>query len=104
MCRTRTLALTPRQRRALIRARDHHRKPYLREKAAALLKVADGWTVTDVARRGLLKPRSRNTVAGWLDRFEARGLAGLKVRAGRGRQPAFSPPGADPLAGPRRPA
>jgi transposase len=104
MCRTRALPLTARQRRTLVRVRDHHRKPYLREKAAALLKVADGWTVTDVARDGLLKPRSRNTVTAWLDRYQARGLAGLKVQAGRGRKPAFSPLGPDPKPGTRRPA
>jgi len=91
MCRTRTLTLTRRQRRTLAGVRDRHPKPHLREKAAALLKLADGWTITDVAARGLLKPRSRNTVAAWLGRYEQRGLAGLKVRAGRGRKPAFSP-------------
>jgi transposase len=96
--------LTRRQRRTLRRVRDRHPKPHLREKAAALLKVADGWTVTDVARAGLLRPRSRNTVTAWLDRFEARGLAGLKVKAGRGRKPAFSPLGPDPEPGPHRPA
>jgi len=99
MCRRRHLTLTPRQRRKLIRVRDHHRRPYVREKAAALLKVAEGWTLTEVARDGLLRPRSRNTVAAWLDRFEARGLAGLRVKAGRGRKPAFSPLGADAFAG-----
>ena len=104
MGRRRQFVLTDRQRRVLTRVRDHHRKPYLREKAAALLKVADGWTVAAVARGGLLKPRSRNTVTAWLDRFEARGLAGLKIRAGRGRKPAFSPLGADALAGPLPPA
>jgi hypothetical protein len=103
MCRTRTLLLTSRQRRTLTRARDHHPKAYVREKAAAVLKVADGWTVTAVARHGLLKPRARNTVAGWLDRFAARGLAGLTVRAGRGRKPAFSPRRVDPPAGPPPP-
>ena len=104
MCRTRTLSLTPRQRRTLLRVRDHHRKPYLRAKAAALLKIADGWTLTNVARYGLLKPRARNTVAAWLDRFQARGLAGLKVQAGRGRKPALSPLGTDADSGPPRPA
>jgi transposase len=104
LCRTRTRTLTPRQRRTLRRVHDLHRQPYLREKAAALLKVADGWTVTDVARHGLLKPRSRNTVTAWLDRYQARGVAGLKIKAGRGRKPAFSPRGTDPLAGPLPPA
>ena len=104
MGRRRTLCLTPRQRRTLLRVRDHHPKPHFREKAATLLKVADGWSVTAVARLGLLKPRARNTVASWLDRFQGRGLAGLKIRAGRGRKPAFSPLGPDAPPGPRRPA
>jgi hypothetical protein len=83
--------LTARQRRSLVRVRDHHPTPHFREKAAALLKVADGWELQDVAAYGLLKPRSRNTVASWLDRYQARGLAGLGVAKGRGRKPAFFP-------------
>ena len=94
MCRRPRFVLTPRQRQTLTRVRDHHPKPHLREKAAALLKVADGWDLRDVAAFGLLKPRSRNSVAAWLRRFEARGLAGLRVAKGRGRKPAFSPRGA----------
>ena len=100
MSRTCTLVLTPRQRRALARVRDRSPVAHLREKAAALLKVADGWRVRDVARLGLLRPRSRNTVAAWVARYRARGLAGLRVRPGRGRKPAFSPLRPDP--GPRR--
>ena len=95
MCRTCALALSPRQRRALTRVRDRHPAPHLREKAAALLKVADGWAVADVARFGLLRRRARATVASWLGRYRARGLAGLKVGKGRGRKPAFSPRGPD---------
>jgi len=91
MGRTCVLELTPRQRQVLTRVRAHHPKPHRREKAAALLKIADGWQVRDVARLGLLCPRARNTVSAWVARYQARGLAGLKVRAGRGRQPAFSP-------------
>ncbi len=101
MGRRRKFVLTDRQRRALAWARDRHPKPHLREKAAALLKVADGWDLQDVAAFGLLKPRSRNTVAAWLNRYQRRGLAGLKVRPGRGRKPAFFPRGPD---APRRPA
>lgn len=91
MCRTCRLELSPRQRRTLVRVRDHHPTPHLREKAAALLKVADGWSVQDVARCGLLRPRSRNSVGAWVARYKARGLAGLRVKKGRGRKPAFSP-------------
>ena len=98
MPRTCTLSLTPRQRRALARVRDRSPVAHLREKAAAVLKVAAGWQVQDVARFGLLRPRSRHTVAAWVARYRARGLAGLRVRPGRGRKPAFSPrrPGPGP--------
>jgi hypothetical protein len=104
MCRRRKFVLTDRQRRALTRVRDRHPKPHLREKAAALLKVAAGWDIREVAARGLLRPRSRNTVASWLRHYEARGLAGLRVAKGRGRKPAFSPLGPDAAPRPRRPA
>jgi hypothetical protein len=100
MGRRRKFVLTDRQRRALTRVRDRHPTPYLREKAAALLKVADGWDLQDVAAFGLLKPRSRNTVAAWLGRYQRYGLRGLKVRAGRGRQPAFFSRGPDPACRP----
>jgi Winged helix-turn helix len=102
MCRRPRFTLTARQRRALIQVRDHHPAPHLREKAAALLKVADGWDIRDVAAFGLLKPRSRTTVAAWLNRYQARGLAGLGVAKGRGRKPAFSPRRAVPPPGPGR--
>jgi transposase len=84
---------TPRQRRALVRVRDHHPRPYLRQKAAALLQRADGWSLRDVAAFGLLKPRARNTVARWRHRSRHRGLAGRRVAHERGRKPAFSPAG-----------
>jgi transposase len=91
MSRTCVLELSPHRRQTLTRVRDHHPKPHLREKAAALLKIADGWLVQNVAAFGLLRPRSRNTVSAWVVRYKARGLAGLAVRSGRGRKPAFSP-------------
>jgi hypothetical protein len=73
----------------------------LREKAAALRKVADGWDVQDGAAFGLLRPRSRNTVAAWLNRSPQRGRAGLKARAGRGRKPASFSRGPDPAGRPQ---
>jgi transposase len=88
----------------LVRVRDHHLRPYLREKAAALLKLADGWSLRDVAAFGLLRPRSRNTVASWLHRYRHRGLAARPVAHGRGRKPAFSPRRPDAAPGPRQPA
>jgi hypothetical protein len=94
MAAARTLVLSPEQRATLEAARDHHPKPYARERAAALLKVADGWPVRRVAALGLLREHREETVSDWLDRYESQGVAGLRVSAGRGRKPAFSPLGA----------
>ena len=87
-----TVALTPEQHEALCRCRDTSPKPYQRERAAALLKIAAGASATAVARRGLLRPRRPETVYQWVQRFVAHGVAGLlTIRPGRGRKPAFSP-------------
>lgn len=83
----------------MARVRDRHPTPYLRERAAAVLKVADGWAVKDVAAVGLLRPHPPNTVAGGLTRYEGEGLRGLRIRPGRGRKPAFSPRRTHPAAG-----
>jgi hypothetical protein len=80
MAHFRTLRLTAAQRRELEAARDHAEQPQVRERAAALLKIADGQTPHAVARHGLLKPRDPDTVYGWLDIYEADGLAGLIAR------------------------
>ena len=73
----RTLTLTDSQRQDLIDHRDHDPRPYVRERCAALLKVADGQTAHAVARHGLLKPRDPDTVYGWLDMYEHLGLRGV---------------------------
>jgi transposase len=85
------LILTPQQRTDLEWARDHHSRPYVRERAAALLKIADGHSGREVARNRLLKPHWPDTVYDWVKRFQAEGLKGLLVKPGRGRKPAFSP-------------
>jgi transposase len=87
----REVVLTDSQRQQLLHLRDHAPKPYLRERAAALLKIADGSAASLVARQGLLRPRKPDTVSAWLERFQAAGIDGLTVRPGRGRKPAFSP-------------
>ena len=87
----RQVELTAAQRQELERLRDTAAKAYLRERAAALLKIADGMPAAQVARRGLLRVRRPDTVYDWLNRYEAEGVAGLTLRQGRGRKPAFSP-------------
>ena len=89
------LELTPEQRAELELLRDRHPKPYLRERAAALLKMAEGQTAGQVARHGLLRERYKRTVKRWLKRYRGDGSAGLMIKAGRGRKPAFSPAASD---------
>jgi hypothetical protein len=76
----RTLTLTEAQSQALQERRDHDAKIYVRERCAALLKIASGKTAHWVARNGLLKPRDPDTIYTWLDIFERQGVEGLIKR------------------------
>jgi transposase len=76
----------------LVGLRDRAPQAYVRERAAALLKIAGGASVTAVAQGGLLRRRGVHTVLAWLKRYRAEGVAGLSIRPGRGRKPAFFPP------------
>jgi len=87
----RTLSVTAEQHRELTALERHHPKPYVRERAAALLKIAAGAVPAQVAASGVLQPRDPDTIYAWLDRYQAEGVAGLLIRPGRGRRPAFSP-------------
>ena len=89
----RTLTLNEQQRQELVHIRDRDPKPYMREKAAALLKIADGMSPHAVAQRGLLKPRDPDSVYDWLRRYQEGGVAALRIRRGRGRKPAYFPEG-----------
>jgi hypothetical protein len=73
----RALTLTEVQRQELLQLRDHDSRPYVRERGAAILKIAEGQSPHRVATSGLLKPRDPDTVYAWLDRYEAQGAAGL---------------------------
>lgn len=77
MARRRTVTLTEEERQQLINHRDHDPRPYVRERCAAILKVADGKAAYWVAKHGLLKERDPDTVYSWLDIYEAEGVAGL---------------------------
>ncbi len=72
-------------------ARDQHPKGYVRERAAGILKVAQGATLTEVGERGLYRRHEPETVHGWIQAYQAHGLAGLVVKPGSGRKPKFSP-------------
>jgi hypothetical protein len=66
MARHRTLSLSWEQRRELEQARDYDRRPSVRERCAARLKIADGAAPYAVARQGLLKGRDPDTLSTWL--------------------------------------
>jgi hypothetical protein len=94
----------PNAREELIRIRDHHPLPYMRERAAALLKIDAGESPRQVAAHGLFKRRWVGTVYDWIHRYQDGGAPGLVIRPGRGRKPAFSPSAPDHRRRPRRPA
>ena len=91
MPKLRRLELDEPERKELKRCRDHDLRPYMRERAAALLKIAQGHCPAQVARSGLLKPHDPDVISHWMDRYQQEGLAGLRIHQGRGRKPAFSP-------------
>jgi len=90
------VTLSEQQREELLDVRDHHEKPYMRERAAAVLKVAgppgeEGQSARQVALHGLLRERRPNTVRGWIHAYKEEGIDGFVVEEGRGQKPAFSP-------------
>jgi len=78
MARRRELTLTSEQKQELTKLRDQTKHEYVRERCAALLKIAGGQSPHWVALQGLLKPRDPDTVYHWLNIYEAEGLAGLQ--------------------------
>lgn len=85
------LELSEEQILELKELRDHASRPYLRERAAALLKIAHGSSGRETALHGLLKPHWQDTIYEWVQRYRAEGKAGLEIKSGRGRKPAFFP-------------
>jgi transposase len=90
----RRLEVTEAERTTLEQAVKHHPKAYVRERAAALVKIAARASAAWVAEHGLLTRHAPDTVYGWLNRYETEGLVGLLIRPGRGRKPTLSPPAA----------
>ena len=77
MPKRRTLTLTEAQRRSLTDHRDHDSRPYVRERCAALLKIAEGKSPHWVALHGLLQRRDQDALYNWLNIYEVEGLKGL---------------------------
>ena len=64
--------------------------PYIRNRAYAVLQVGKGITREDAAKM-LYTPVERHSVGNWVAAFQKEGIAGLKIKPGRGRRPGFSP-------------
>ena len=92
-----TLELSTEQRAELERTRDRDHRAYMRECAAALLKVADGQSAHQVANHALNNKRQADTLYRWIRKYKSDGLAGLvhKQRGHRG----FSPSAGRRVAG-----
>ena len=86
----RTLELAETERETLEQMRDRHPKFYMRERAAALLRIAAGHSAHSVAVTGILKPRDPDTLYKWLTDYESKGIGGLRQPVRRKRR-AFSP-------------
>lgn len=86
-----TVDLAPEERDRLDRIVKTHELAYMRERAAAILKLDWGRTVPWIAEHGLLQRRDEGSVRGWVHRYKEEGIDGLFIREGRGRKPAFSP-------------
>ena len=64
----------------------------LARRCRAILGVADGLTLVEIAR---LADLTEKHVRKWVQRFLKDRLEGLRDRPGRGRKPVFSPRGGD---------
>ena len=78
MATRRKLNFSPAQEQELTALRDHTKHEYLRERCAALLKIASGRSAHWVAHHGLLRPRDPDTLYRWLDLYEAHGISALQ--------------------------
>ena len=91
MAKRHELHLSDEQLQELCHLRDTGEPAYLRERAAALLKIAAGLSPHRVAQSGLLKKRKPDTVCTWLQHYREHGVMGLRHKPGKGRKPAFAP-------------
>lgn len=87
MPRSYQLPVTTEQRQELLHLRDRAPQPYVRERAAVLLAIADGASIRQAAVRAGLRAHDADTVCLWVARYQAEGVAGLVIRKGRGRKP-----------------
>jgi len=75
------ITLTEDERQQLEKSRDTHKKPYMRERCVAILKVAEGFSPHYVAKHCLLKERDPDSVYGWVKSYQHHGILGLSRKA-----------------------
>ena len=85
-----SVELSEEERMQLERWSKNHRKGYLRERARANLRVAEGEPVYKIAQELRIRVH-RTAVSEWVHRFQGHRMEGLKIQPGRGRKPVFSP-------------
>lgn len=84
------IVLTAREKQKLEGWVKNPPSPYLRERARAILKVAQGETIQATAEKLRIRVH-RNAVSEWVQRFLVQRLEGLKIKRGRGRKAVFFP-------------
>ena len=81
-----SLRLEEAERITLEEGMRHHPRAAVRERCAALLKIAQGASPHAVAREGLLFARDPDTVYQWLHFYQQEGIAGLLAHQQGGNQ------------------
>jgi hypothetical protein len=89
MPKRRYLTLDESERAELEHILRRDERAYMRERASALLQIADGRSAHWVSQHGLLRRRHPDTVIGWLNACEQGSVAALvhKPRRKRGFSP-----------------
>lgn len=89
MPKRRYLTLSESQQTELEQVLRRDPRPYMRERASALLQIGAGRSPHWVSQHGLLRRREPDTVIRWLNAYEQGGVAALvhKPRRRRGFSP-----------------
>ncbi len=99
MAKRHKLDLSEEEKHALIELRDKGEPAYLRERAAALLKIHAGWSPHKVAQQGLLKKRALTPCMTGSNATEQTALMACSIDLAEGENLLLLP---SPLKKPRR--
>ncbi|MFN8439623.1 MAG: hypothetical protein U0175_02585 [Caldilineaceae bacterium] len=86
MTQRRKLELSAKMHQELVELCEQTKQEYVRERCAAILKIAEGASAHQVAKEGLLRPRDPDTVYGWMDILEKEGVTGLQQHKQGGKR------------------